>query len=101
MNDPKTLIKDSDEAMSLLSEQQSALAHDQALRAMRQSRFLFYCSLVLVVAMVFLTASDLFSNQNRAPSISILVVVGVAFAVTGQRYSKAKQTLKQNRGPAA
>ena len=101
MSDPETGIKDPDEAIRPLREQQSALKRSRAVRSMRQARFLFCCSLVLVAATAFLMGSDLLSDQARTPSMGVLVVVGVAVAITWQRYRKARQAATQDHGPAA
>jgi FtsH-binding integral membrane protein len=101
MSDPETGIKDSDGVMSPLHEQQSSFKRSQAARSMRQARFLFGCSLVLVAALAVLIASNSLSDQARTPSMGVLVIVGVAVAITWQRYRKAKPVADQDHGPAA
>jgi FtsH-binding integral membrane protein len=87
--------------MHPLREQQPAFKRSQGARSIRHARFLFGCSLVLVAAIAFLIASDLLSDQARTPSMAILVVVGVAVAITWQRYRRAKKAADQDHGPAA
>jgi uncharacterized membrane protein len=86
--------------MRPLRDEQSVFVRNRAAQSMRQAHFLFYCSLVLVAAIAFLIASDLLSDRIRTPSIGVLVVVGVAVAITWQRYRRAKQAV-QDRRPSA
>ena len=101
MNDPEKAIRDSDAFMRPYQAKQSESALAQAVRAMKQARFLFYCSLVLVAALAFLVGSDVVFGHRRTPLVGTFVVVLISVAVTWQRYQKARVAVAQDHGPAA
>lgn len=95
MDDPKAAIRKTEDAEPPLRERQSAIARSRAARSLREARFLFVCSLVLVAAIGFLVVSDLLWDRARTPNISVLIVVGVAVALTWRRYFRARQVVRQ------
>ena len=82
-------------------EHQAGQPHVQAVRAFKQSRFLFYCSLLLAAIFAYLAISDAALDRNQSPGLPVLVIIGIAVVLTWQRYRKARLAVATSDHPSA
>lgn len=78
--------KENDAAYRIMrpfKDPQSVFRRSQSNNQLKQTRFLFICSLILAAAFAFILVTEWLSGSNTTPSIAILLIVSVAVAVTG------------------